>query len=137
MFEFFNKYFFFIIVKHISITRYCSFKHSTVCTALGTFLGGKSQKWLAGRVILEIELPRSFRKFLLKAYYYPEYYTGVDWPDWTVLSNSWVLHIKTFNVVFIFTSCCARAKEARASITLNWMSAIWSCKIILQKTAEL
>ena len=123
-------------MKHISITRYCSFKHSTVHTALGNFFGGKSQKWLAGRAILEIELPRSFWKFLLKAYYYPAYYTEVDWLDWTVLSNSWILHTKTFNVVFIFISCCARPREACALIALNWMSAIRSCKIILWKNCR-
>ena len=33
---------------------------------------------------------RFFRKFSLKAHYYPAYYTwkGDDWPNWTVLSNS-------------------------------------------------
>lgn len=131
VFEFLNKYFFLLLWSVYLFSRYCSFKHSTARTALGSFFGGKSQKWLAGRMILEIELPRSFLKFLLKAYYYPAYYTEVDWPDWTVLSNSWILHIKTFDVVFIFMSCCARAREVRASIALNWMSAIWSCKNIL------
>ena len=37
---------------------------------------GKIPKWLVGRVILGIELKygRLFRKFLLKAHYYPAYY---------------------------------------------------------------
>ena len=126
---------FFIILKHNSITGYFSFKYSIACNTSLALL--KIQKWLAGRVILEIELPRFFWKFLLKAYYYPAYYTEVDCPDWTVLSNSWILHLKTFDVVFIFMSCYARAREVHASIALNWVSAIWSCEIILWKNCRI
>ena len=118
--------------------RYCSFKHSTVCTPLGTFFGGKSQKWLAGRMILEIELPRSFLKFLLKAYYYPAYYTEVDWPDWTVLSNSWILHIKTLMLfLFLWVAVQGQGKCVLRSPWIEWVQfgvvriySVRNCRII-------
>ena len=44
---------FFIILKHNSITGYFSFKYSIVRNTSSALL--KIQKWLAGRVILEIE----------------------------------------------------------------------------------
>ena len=66
-----QKILFYYCEAYQSIPRYCSFKHSTVRTTLGTFILGKSQRWIARRVILEIELPRSFWKFLLKAHLLP------------------------------------------------------------------
>ena len=53
VFEFFNKYIFFIL-KRKSIPGYCSFKHTTARIASLALL--KIQKWLAGQVIFEIEL---------------------------------------------------------------------------------
>ena len=54
VFEFFNKYIYIYFLKRKSITGYCSFKHTTTGIAILALL--KIQKWLAGRVILEIEL---------------------------------------------------------------------------------
>ena len=102
------------------------------------FLGQKSEvagwKGDFGNWITKIFLKVSAQSLLLPCILHR---SRLTWADWTVLSDSWILHVKTFNVVFIFISCCARAREVRASIALNWMSAIWSCKIILWKTAEL
>ena len=70
------------ILKDNSMTAYCSFKHPT--PRIASLALGKIQKWLAGRVILEIGENKIFRKFLLKAHYYPAYYIMADWLDWTV-----------------------------------------------------
>ena len=70
------------ILKHNSITAYCSFKHLTA--RIASLALGKIQKWLSGRVILEIGENKIFRKFLLKAHHYPAYYIMGDWLDWTV-----------------------------------------------------
>ena len=74
------------ILKHNSITAYCSFKHLTARIASSALC--KIQKWLSGRVILEIGENKIFRKFLLKAHYYPAYYIMADWLDWTVPPKS-------------------------------------------------
>ena len=54
------------ILKHNSITAYCSFKHLTA--RIASLALGKIQKWLSGRVILEIGENKIFRKFLLSFY---------------------------------------------------------------------
>ena len=136
VFEFLNKYLFYYCEAYIyyQVLFIQAFNNSQCTWHL--FCGQKSEvagwKGDFGNWITKI-----FLKVSAQSHYYPAYYTGIDWPDWTVLSNSWILHIKMFNVVFIFMSCCARVREARASIALNWISAIWSCKIILWKNSRI
>ena len=106
------------ILKHNSVTAYCSFKHSTA--RIASLALGKIQKWLAGRVILEIAENRIFRKFCLKP---PPCCILANWPDWTVPSKSEISTLKTFYVV-IFLSMLSfynllSIGSARALIVLN------------------
>ena len=59
--------------------------------------------------------------FLLKAHtYYPTYDIGAYYSDWTLAALCWIFFMKTFYNVIISILCCA--KEARASIVLDWLN---------------
>ena len=59
--------------------------------------------------------------FSLKAHtYYPTYDIGAYYSDWTLAALCWIFFMKTFYNVIISILCCA--KEARASIVLDWLN---------------
>ena len=60
-------------------------EHATARTA--SLALGKIQKWMNGRVTLEIEFKYDFWKFLPTTHYYPAYYITAEWTYWTVPSN--------------------------------------------------
>ena len=64
-----------------------SFKYSTARTT--SLALSKIQKWVVERGDFGNWIKIwFFRKFWLKAHYYPAYYIMADWPDWTVPSNN-------------------------------------------------
>ena len=68
--------------------------------------------------------------FLLKSHnYYPTYDIGAHFSDWILAALCWILFMKTFYSVISSIICCA--KEARASIVLDWLNECHlSCKIV-------
>ena len=112
MFEFLDKYYFYYCEAYIYYqVLFIQAFNSSHCT-WHLFLGQKSEvagwKGDFGNWITKIFLKVSAQSLLLPCILHR---SRLTWADWTVLSDSWILHIKTFNVVFIFISCCARARE--------------------------
>ena len=91
-----------------------------------SFALAKIQNWLVGRVdfVSWVKL-YLFRKFLLKAHYYPAYFIMTDWPDWTVSSNGEFSMQKLFMMLLIFV--VEGKRVFRSSWILNECNL--SCKI--------
>ena len=119
VFEFLNKYFF-IIVKRVSISQvlFIQALNSSHCT-WHLFWRQKSKvtgwKDDFGNWITKIFFKVSAQSLLLPC----NYYTEVDWPDWTVLSNSWILHIKTFDVDVMKLLCKGKGSACFDRSELN------------------
>ena len=64
--------------------------------------------------------------------YYPTYDIEAYFSDWTLAALCWILFMKTFCNVISSIICCA--KEARASIVLDWLK---ECNFVLQNCEKL
>ena len=103
IFEFLNKYFFYYCEAYIyyQVLFIQAFNSSHCTWHLFWGLKSKVAGWKGdfGNWITKIFFKVSAQSLLN---YYPAYYTGVDWPDWTVLSNSWILHVQKRLRLFSF-----------------------------------